>query len=117
MGNLLNTLRDWFSSSITNNTSDKKSKTSKLGGFTGQPGSAFGISTGKYLGEFFVYIEEDETMMRFLSLPKMENREVPKSKFQYGIDNNVLEFQEVLPKKVREVCIEQYNKNAKKSNS
>ena len=81
------------------------------------PGSLYGISTGKYLGECFVYIERDKDNLYFLSLPRMEIRKVPEEKFNIGLLENILEFQKVLPKKIRKVCIEQYQKNAKKSNS
>jgi len=82
-----------------------------------QVGSLYGISTGKYLGECFVYIERTDSDLYFLSLPRMEIRIVPEEKFNIGILENILEFQKVLPRKVRNVCIEQYRKNAKKSNS
>ena len=85
--------------------------------FDHKPGAAFGVSGGRYLGEFFVYMEQTENDMCFLSLPKMKIRNVPKEKFKIGIESNVLEFQEILPKHVQKICIEQYNKNAKKSNS
>ena len=117
MEKLIETLVNWFSSRSIKLLPTRKLKKEKDSTLQYRPGSAFGISSGKYLGEFFVYMEQTEDMMIFLSLPKMEIRKVPKEKFKYGIDNNVLEFQEILPKKIRLVCIEQYNKNAKKSNN
>ena len=37
-------------------------------------------------------------------------RNIPKDKFMLGLTSKVLEFQEILPADVRDVCIEQYNK-------
>ncbi len=34
-------------------------------------GDVFGISTGKYLGEVFVYMDQDDDTLMFLSLPKL----------------------------------------------
>ena len=73
-------------------------------------GYAYAVSTGKYLGEFFVFIETNKKSdFLFLSLPKMVKRAVPARKFGFGISNKVLEFQEILPKAITEVCIAQFN--------
>ena len=66
------------------------------------------VNSGDYLGEFFVYIESNENEYRFLSLPKMQLRKVPKDKFKFAIDNKVLELVEKLPSETYEVCKAQY---------
>jgi len=72
-------------------------------------GYAYGVSTGKYLGEFFVFMEVNKKDdLIFLSLPKMIKRVVPKHKFIFAITNKILEFEEVLPKKVMELCTAQF---------
>ena len=81
-----------------------------------KPGAIFGISRGTYLGEFFVYIEHTNTHMCFLSLPKMLNRSIPHNKFTTGIESGVLEFQENLPTKIKQICVQQYTSNEKKPN-
>lgn len=68
----------------------------------------YAVNSGDYLGEFFVYMESNENEYRFLSLPKMQLRKVPKDKFKFAIDNKVLELVEKLPSETYEVCKVQY---------
>jgi hypothetical protein len=81
-----------------------------------KPRSIYGVSKGKYLGEFFVYIESDKDNIHFLALPKMTPRKIPIKKFTEGLSSGVLEFQEILPKKVYNTCKEQYERNKKSNN-
>jgi len=76
-------------------------------------GDTYAVTTGKYLGEFFVYIESCQKSKCFLSLPKMINRRIEEEKIDHAINNNILEFQEKLPHKVRRVCVQQYQQNEK----
>ena len=80
------------------------------------PRAIYGVSRGKYLGEFLVYMKSESDNMHFLSLPKMVHRVIPVDKFKNGIDTGVLEFQEMLPRKIYDVCEKQYEQS-KKSNS
>ena len=74
-----------------------------------EQGYTYGVGTGKYLGEFFVFMETNKKGdLIFLSLPKMIKRSVPKHKFIFAIANKILEFEEVLPKRVIELCIAQF---------
>ena len=76
-----------------------------------KPGDVFAVSTGTYLGEFFDFMEQKNSIQYFLSLPKMINRQIETKNIQHAIDNGILEFQENLPADVKQVCVEQYNKN------
>ena len=67
-------------------------------------GCIYAVNGGKYLGEFFVYIEENNTDYCFLSLPKMESRNVPKDKFDTGINDKIIEPVETLPKNIYKIC-------------
>jgi len=78
-------------------------------------GDVFAISTGKYLGEFFVFIESKNSIQYFLSLPKMITREIETKNIQHAIDKGILEFQENLPHDIKSMCIEQYKKNNDKT--
>jgi len=84
--------------------------------YSPSPRSIYGVSKGKYLGEFLVYIKSESDNMHFLSLPKMTQSIIPVEKFKTGIDTGVLEFQEILPKKIYDTCAKQYEQS-KKSNS
>jgi ribosomal protein L14E/L6E/L27E len=79
-------------------------------------GSAYGVSAGRFVGEFFVYIESIDDKMMFLSLPQMKIREITVEHFRTGIDNKIIELQEVLPTEIKQTCIDQYE-HAKKSNN
>ena len=69
----------------------------------------YAVTGGKYLGEFFVYIEQDIQVVRFLSLPSMEVRNIPKDKFEFGIEKSILEPVEIMSRDVFSVCKTQYN--------
>ena len=84
----------------------KKSVGNKLG-------SAYAVTTGKYVGEVFIYISEDDENAYFLSIPKMLNREVPLSKLTYAIEKKVIEYVQRIPRNERVVCKAQYEANAK----
>jgi hypothetical protein len=47
----------------------------------------------------------------FLSMPKMLNRHIPTEKFQFGLENGIVDVVERLPKNIYDVCLRQYNKN------
>tara|TARA_Y100000310_G_scaffold172095_1_gene172196 strand:+ start:42 stop:293 length:252 start_codon:yes stop_codon:yes gene_type:complete len=74
-------------------------------------GNIYAVSRGRYLGEFFVFMEEpNKKIYRFLSLPKMKIREIPKHKFHSGVKNKILHLQETLPDDILKVCQAQYDK-------
>jgi len=76
-------------------------------------GSIYAVSTGKYLGEFFVYIGQVKNKRKFLSLPKMLNREIENKNIDHALEKGILEFQEVLPVDIINVCKQQYHQNEK----
>jgi len=71
----------------------------------------YAITGGKYLGELFVFIEDKNDTFSFLSLPDMKIRDIPSEKFDFGIENKIIDVVEKLPKEVFEVCKKQYYKN------
>jgi len=79
-------------------------------------GYIYAISTGAFLGKFFVYMESDKENNIFLSLPNMQIEAVLHNDFKIGLDNKILEFQEKLPKKVCDICETQYNKSNEVNN-
>ena len=76
-----------------------------------KPGTAYAITGGKYLGEFFVYMEKVKGSYMFLSLPSMETREVPFSNYISGINDKIMDEVEKLPDDVFSICLAQYKKN------
>ena len=70
--------------------------------------SLYAVTGGKYLGEFFIYMERDDDFFYFLSLPKMHIREVPVDKYHFAVDNKILDKVEKVPRGVWKVCKQQY---------
>ena len=70
---------------------------------------AYAVTGGKHLGEFFIYMEQTETDVIFLSLPSMDKRLVPLDKFEYGLQNKILDPVEQLPDNIYKLCKEHYS--------
>ena len=71
----------------------------------------YAVTTGTYVGEMLIFIQEVGDSYYFLSVPKNLNRKIPKEKFDFGIANNILEFVEIAPKEVNKVAHKQFLKN------
>ena len=72
--------------------------------------SVYAVTTGTYIGEFFVYIETTDNKHYFLSLPDMIVRCINQDDFESAEDNKVLDRVEKIPSNVFKICIEQYKK-------
>ena len=72
-------------------------------------GDTFAIQTGDYVGEMFVYMESKDETYHFLSTPKMELREVPIEEFDNGLQYDIVEYVESLPKDILKVVKRQYD--------
>ncbi len=68
----------------------------------------YAVTGGRYLGEFFVFMEDTDEGKMFLSLPSMEQRCVPHDKFLIGEKEKLLDLVESVPNDVYELCKEQY---------
>lgn len=75
----------------------------------------YAVQSGHYVGEMFVYIEKDDKNFYFISIPKNINREVPKDKFFFGIENKILEEVEKLPNNIYSLLKSQYFHNKKRN--
>lgn len=75
----------------------------------------YAVQNGHYVGEMFVYMEKDENNFYFISIPKNINREVPKEKFFFGIENKILEEVEKLPNNIYSLLKAQYFHNKKRN--
>lgn len=75
--------------------------------------TVYAIIGGKYLGEMFVFIEEkNANTYGFLSLPEMHIRDIPKDKFEFGLEQKIIDIIDKLPTYVYSVCVAQYKKNS-----
>ena len=86
----------------------KRDKTPKLG-------VPYAVQGGIYVGEMLVYIEQSNNTFCFLSIPKNIIREIPKEKFFFGVDNNILEEVEKLPNNIYNLLKAQYFYNKKRN--
>jgi len=77
--------------------------------------TSYAVTGGKYVGEFFVYIEKIKGDFMFLSLPKMEIRTVPYDKWMLGTKDSIVDEVEELPDDIYSVCEAQYRKSRDKS--
>lgn len=79
-------------------------------------GSAYAVGTGTFVGEMFVFIEETNDMYDFISIPKNENRSVPKEKFDFGIKHKIIEYVREIDKDVLTLLEKQFvfNRNLDK---
>jgi len=76
----------------------------------------FAVGTGTYVGEMLVYVKTDTDNHYFLSIPKNINRIVPIDKFNFALENKILEFAADLPKNVYQMCSKQFFYNEKVKN-
>ena len=86
-----------------------------LTGTDPKPKGSYAITSGTYIGEFFVYMEKIKGDFMFLSIPKMEIRTVPYDKWVLGVSESIIEEVQKLPDDVYDVCVAQYRKNRDKS--
>ena len=71
----------------------------------------YAVTGGRYLGELLVYIKTNKDSHCFLSLPEMNTRDIPVEKFNFGVEEKIVDVVEKLPRQVYNVCKLQYCKN------
>jgi hypothetical protein len=79
-------------------------------------GNVYAVGTGSFVGEMFVFMIELQDTYEFISIPKNENRSVPKDKFKFGLKNNILEYVNEIDKDVLVLLEKQFvfNRNLDK---
>lgn len=70
------------------------------------------VLEGKYKGEWLVVVKKDDKETTYFSLPDKHIRKIPNKDVEWGLNNKVLEPVDVLPKRVYNVCIAEYNYTA-----
>lgn len=69
----------------------------------------YAVTSGKYLGQFFVYMDKIDDNIVFLSLPDMDKVTVTTEKFNFAIENKILDPVEDVPKEIYNLCKEHYD--------
>lgn len=76
---------------------------------------AYAIGTGTYVGEMFVFVNENDDEFEFISIPKNINRKVPKDKFNFGLENKIIEVVEQIPADIFSLLEKQFEFNRDKT--
>tara|TARA_R100000951_G_scaffold102460_1_gene94578 strand:- start:685 stop:957 length:273 start_codon:yes stop_codon:yes gene_type:complete len=73
----------------------------------------YAIHHGDFVGEMWAYCGKDESNLKFLSMPDMVNRDCSLEKFEYGIENGIVEKVKRLPRYIFWTINKQFKKNEK----
>ena len=76
----------------------------------------YAVQTGDYVGQMFTVVDPKGEFIGCLSIPSMENINVPKESFETGRNNDIIKFVEKLPRRVYSVVEAQYKKNENSNN-
>ena len=71
-------------------------------------GNIYAVGTGTFVGEMFVFIKETNDTYEFISIPKNQNRSVPKEKFDIGIKHKIIEYVKEIDKNVINLLEKQF---------
>jgi hypothetical protein len=77
---------------------------------------AYAVGTGTYVGEMWVFVEKDDDVYHFLSIPKNINRFSPVDKFEWALKYKIAEFVQCLPADIYKICKAQFYHNKKHGN-
>lgn len=74
-------------------------------------GNSYAVTQGDLLGQILIYVESTKTHKCFVTIPKMENLEIPKEVFDSGLKSGIVEFIERVPNDIRRKIKAQYQFN------
>lgn len=74
---------------------------------------AYAVTRGTYLGEMLFWVEDIAETHGFISIPKNINRIIPKDKFKFGIENEILDVADSIPENIYSILHAQYQYNKK----
>lgn len=77
-------------------------------------GNSYAVTQGDLLGQILIYIESTKTHKCFITIPKLENLEIPKEVFDSGVKSGIVEFIERVPYEVRVTVKAAFQQNKKK---
>lgn len=70
--------------------------------------NAYAVVTGDYCGEMLIFIEKQKSNYCFLSIPKNVNRVVPIDKFEFGLQEGIVEHVQPIDSGVYNLLKKQY---------
>ena len=74
-------------------------------------GNTYACQRGLHAGKMLIYIDKNSNQYGFLASPMMENVWIPIEKFDFGIENSIIEYVERVPKAVRTVAATKFKEN------
>jgi len=74
-------------------------------------GNTYACQTGIHAGKMLIYIDKNINQYGFLASPMMENVWIPIEKFDFGMENGIIEYVERVPKIVRTVASTKFKDN------
>lgn len=77
-------------------------------------GDVYAVQAGDFVGQMFHFMEQDGDDYIFISTPLMEIQRVPKEKFDFAKDHDIIEYVEKLPRNICKVVKEQYKQIKRK---
>lgn len=78
-------------------------------------GDVYAVQAGDFVGQFFNYVIQSDKCYCFLSTPLMEIQKVPKEKFDFAVENGIIEYVETLPRNIFKVIKAEYDNQSKKN--
>jgi hypothetical protein len=75
-------------------------------------GNTYAVTQGDRVGQLLIYIKSDKNSKFFLTIPKMENVEIPKNVFDSGVKSGIVEFVKRIPYDIRATVKNQFKKNS-----
>jgi len=76
-------------------------------------GDVYAVQIGDYVGQFFNFIKKQDDQYVFLSTPDIKIVKVPTNKFDFAINNDIVEYVETLPRNIFKVVKAQYDQLSK----
>ena len=74
-------------------------------------GDLYACLMGDHVGKFFIIVEKHKDKFGVLAVPTMENLWIPRDKFDFGLDNGIIEYVERVPKEVRKTSEAKFKEN------
>jgi L-cysteine desulfidase len=77
-------------------------------------GRMYAVTTGDYAGQILLFVKTVDDSYWFLSIPSNNNQEVPMDKFEFGTNNDILDYIGDLPNDIFKTVKAQfkYNENS-----
>lgn len=77
-------------------------------------GDTYACTAGIHVGKILIFIEDNKEEYGFLSVPEMKNMWIPKEKFDFGVEHDIIDYVERVPKFAWKTSKAQFLQNKEK---